>query len=171
MERERTFLTGWRLDAAREQHAFQLANLLAAEAVQRPAMLRRLAILDALQSADRPLLAAELIARVKARLGSRAWGLSPRRTLHDEIRQLKAAGAVIRYRRGPKRGYVWESAHGRIDPEALLMQIDLADPTAIEEAARLSPREKLERTEAMAPTGKHSSGGEGGLEHERNGNR
>jgi hypothetical protein len=171
MERERGFLTGWRLDAAREQHAFQLANLVAAEAVQRPAMLRRLAILDALQSADRPLLAAELIARVEARLGRGAWGLSPRRTLHDEIRQLKTAGAVIRYRRGPKRGYVWESAHGMVDPEALRRQIDLADPAAIEEAARLSPREKLERAEAMAPGGKHIGSGEGRLEHERNGDR
>ena len=30
MERRRSFLTGWRLDAAREMEAFQLANLLAA---------------------------------------------------------------------------------------------------------------------------------------------
>ena len=51
MERQRRFLTGWRLDAAREMHAFQLANLLAAEAVQRPSLARRLALLDVLQPA------------------------------------------------------------------------------------------------------------------------
>jgi hypothetical protein len=162
MERERSFLTGWRLGAAREGQAFELANLLAAEAVQRPAMLRRLAILDALQAAGRPLLAAELIDRVVARLGRETWGFSPRRTLHDEIRQLKRAGAVIRYRRGSERGYVWESAHGQIDPEALRQRIALADPAIIEAAARLSPQEKLKQAESMAPARMGSSGGEGG---------
>ncbi len=150
MERERSFLTGWRLGAAREGQAFELANLLAAEAVQRPAMLRRLAILDSLQAAGRPLLAAELIARVEARLGSGAWGQSPRRTLHDEIRQLKRAGIVIRYQRGFQRGYVWESAHGVIDPEALAKRIELLDPAYVQVVARLTPREKLQRADEMS---------------------
>ncbi|NOR82937.1 MAG: hypothetical protein GQ526_05530, partial [Ardenticatenales bacterium] len=53
MERRCSLLT-------REMHAFQLANVLAAEAAQRLSLARRLALLDALQSADRPLLAAGL---------------------------------------------------------------------------------------------------------------
>ena len=150
MERERSFLTSWRLDAARGICAFQLANLLAAEAVQRPSLLRRLALLDALQSADRPLLAADLIDRVEARLGSGAWGRSPRRTLHDEIRQLKAAGSVIRYRRGKLPGYVWKSPHGTIDTEAVRRRIELADPAYTEAVARLTPQEKLKRADGMA---------------------
>jgi hypothetical protein len=108
------------------------------------------------------MLAAELIDRVVARLGRETWGLSPRRTLHDEIRQLKRAGAVIRYRRGSEHGYVWESAHGKIDPEALRQRIDLADPSIIEAAARLSPREKFKQAESMAPAGMGSSGGKRG---------
>ena len=149
MERQCRFLTGWRLDAAREMHAFQLANLLAAEAVQRPSLARRLALLDALQSADRPLLAAELMARVEARLGSGCWGHSPKRALHDDVRRLKAAGSVIHYRRGKPAGYLWGCSHGAVDPEAVRQRVELADPAYIEAVARLTPREKLERADGM----------------------
>lgn len=150
MERRRSFLTGWRLDAAREMHAFQLANLLAAEAAQRLPLARRLALLDALQSADRPLIAADLMVRVEARLGSGCLGHSPTRALHDDIRRLKAAGCLIHYRRGQPPGYLWSSPHGTVDPEAVRQRVEPADPAYIEAVARLTPREKLERVDGMA---------------------
>jgi hypothetical protein len=149
VERRRSFLTGWRLDAAREMRAFQLANILAAEAVQRLSLARRLALLDALQSADRPLLAAELMGRVEARLGSGCWGHSPKRALHDDIRRLKAADCIIHYRRGQPPGYLWGSWHGAVDPEAVRQRIEPADPVYIKAVARLTPREKLERADGM----------------------
>jgi hypothetical protein len=150
VERRRSFLTGWRLDAARERHAFQLANMLAAEAAQRLSLARRLALLDALQSADRPLLAAELMGRVEARLGTACWGQSPKRALHDDVRRLKAAGCVIHYRRGQPPGYRWGSWHGAVDPEAVRQRVEPADPAYIKAVAHLTPREKLERAEGMA---------------------
>ena len=149
MERRGRFLTSWRLDAAREMHAFQLANMLAAEAAQRLSLARRLALLDALQSADRALLAAELMGRVEARLGSGCWGHSPKRALHDDVRRLKAAGCVIHYRRGQPPGYLWTSSHGTVDPEAVRQRVEPADPAYIKAVARLTPREKLERAEGM----------------------
>lgn len=150
MERRCSFLTGWRLDAARGMHAFQLANILAAEAAQRLSLARRLALLDALQSADRPLLAAELMGRVEARLGSGCWGHSPKRALHDDVRRLKAAGCVINYQRGQPRGYLWGGWHGAVDPEAVRQRVEPADPAYIKAVARLTSREKLERAEGMA---------------------
>jgi hypothetical protein len=70
--------------------------------------------------------------------------------LHDEIRQLKAAGSVIRYRRGEAPGYVWDGPHGIVDSEALGRRIELVDPAYIEAVARLTPREKLARAKGMA---------------------
>ena len=149
MERQRSFLTSWRLDAAREMQAFQLANLLAAEAVHRVSIARRLALLDTLQTSKRPLVAAELINRVEARLGSSCWGNSPKRTLHGDIRRLKEAGCEIRYRRGSHPGYVWSGPHGPVDPEAVRQRIEPADPAYTKALAGLTPREKLERADAM----------------------
>lgn len=150
MERRRTFLTGWRLDAAREMEAFQLANLLAAEAARRASLARRLALLDALQAASRPLVAAELMRRVEARVGSGCWGNSPRRALHDDIRRLKEAGCTIHYKRGQRPGYVWGGPHGRVDPEAVRQRIEPADPAYVKAVAGLTPGEKLERADGMA---------------------
>lgn len=149
MERRRRFLTRWRLDAAREMHAFQLANLLAAEAALRISLARRLALLDALQAADRPLVAAELMVRIETRLGSGCWGHSPKRALHDDIRRLRAAGSVIHYRRGQPPGYLWGSPNGSVDPGAVRQRIEPADPAYIEAVSRLTAREKLERADGM----------------------
>jgi hypothetical protein len=150
VERRRSFLTGWRLDAAREMEAFQLANLLAAEATRRASLARRLALLDALQAAGRPLVAAELMRRVEARVGSGCWGSSPRRALHDDMRRLKEAGCAIHYRRGQRPGYVWGGPHGRVDPEAVRQRIEPADPAYVTAVAGLTPGEKLERADGMA---------------------
>jgi predicted DNA-binding transcriptional regulator YafY len=150
VERRRRFLTGWRFDAARKTPGFQLANLLAAEAVHNGALARRLALLDTLQSARRPLLALELVARVKARLGSDCWGNAPERTLHDDIRRLKSAGYQIRYQRGHPPGYVWAGPHGKVDPEAVRQWIELADAAYVGAVASLTPREKLARVAEMA---------------------
>ncbi len=150
MNRQRMFLTGWRLDAARELHAFQLANLLAAEAAHHVSLARRLALLDTLQSATRPLVAAELINRVEARLGCDCWGSLPRRTLHGDIRRLKQAGCEIRYKRGRQPGYLWGGPNGPVDPEAVRQRIDPADEAYARAVAGLTPREKLERAADMA---------------------
>ena len=150
MEQIRRFLTEWRLDAAREMPSFQLANLLAAEAAHHTAMARRLALLDTLQSAHRPLLAAELIGRVKARLGSDCWGNRPERTLHDDIRRLKETGGEIHYTRGQPPGYLWGGPHGAVDPEAIQHKIEPADPAYVRAIARLTPQDKLVRAAEMA---------------------
>jgi hypothetical protein len=150
VERRRTFLTSWRLDAAREMEAFQLANLLAAEAARRASLARRLALLDVLQTASHPLVAAELMRRVEARVGSGCWGNSPRRALHDDVRRLKEAGCEIHYRRGQQPGYVWGGPHGRVDPEAVRQRIEPADPAYVTAVAGLTPGEKLERVDRMA---------------------
>jgi hypothetical protein len=150
VERRRSFLTGWRLDAAREMEAFQLANLLAAEAARRASLARRLALLDVLRAASHPLIADELMRRIEARVGSGCWGNSPRRALHDDMRRLKEAGCVIHYRRGQRPGYVWGGPHGRVDPEAVRQRIKPADPVYVTAVASLTPAEKLERAEGMA---------------------
>ena len=150
MERRRSFLTGWRLDSAREMEAFQLANLLAAEAARRASLARRLALLDVLQAASHPLVAAKLMHRVEARVGSGCWGNAPRRALHDDIRRLKEAGCEIHYRRGQRPGYVWGGPHGRVDPEAVRQRIEPADAAYVKAVADLTPGEKLERADGMA---------------------
>jgi hypothetical protein len=150
VEQQRRFLTDWRLDAAREMQAFQLANLLAAEAAHRVSLARRLALLDTLQAAKRPLAATELIGRVEARLGSGCWGNSPQRTLYDDIRRLKEAGCEIRYKRGQRSGYLWDGSNGPVDPKAVRQRIEPADPAYIGAVASLTPREKLERADEMA---------------------
>ncbi len=150
MERKRSFLTRWRLDAAREMGAFQLANLLAAEAAHRVPLARRLALLEVLQTARRPLVAAELIRRVEGRLGDSCWGRSPRRAMRGDIRRLKEAGCQIRYRRGPHPGYVWRGPHGPVDPEAVRRRIEPEDGAYIKALASLTPAEKLERADGMA---------------------
>jgi hypothetical protein len=150
VKQRRRFLTNWRLDAAREIPAFQLANLLAAEAAHNVALARRLALLDVLQAARHPLLATELIARVKARLGSECWRIVPERILHDDVRRLKGAGYEIRYRRGQRPGYVWGGAHGPVDSQAVSQRIEPADAAYVRAVANLTPREKLERAAEMA---------------------
>jgi hypothetical protein len=150
VEQRRRFLTAWRLDAAREIPAFQLANLLAAEATHNVALARRLALLDVLQTARRPLVASELIARVEVRLGSGCWGIAPERTLHDDVRRLKGAGYGIRYRRGQHPGYVWGGPHGPVDSQAVSQRIEPADAAYIKAVARLTPKEKLGRAAEMA---------------------
>jgi hypothetical protein len=149
VERRRRFLTGWRLDAARETPAFQLANLLAGEAAHNVALARRLALLDVLGAARQPLAAAELIARVRVRLGNQCWGSAPERTLHDDVRRLKGAGCVIRYRRGQRPGYVWAGPHGPVDSQAVSQRIEPADAAYARAVAHLTPREKLERAAEM----------------------
>ncbi len=150
MKGRRRFLTNWRLDAAREIPAFQLANLLAAEAARNMALARRLALVDVLQAARHPLLAAELIGRVRVRLGGECWGHAPERTLHDDVRRLKAAGYEIRYRRGHRPGYVWRGAHGPVDSQAVSQWIEPADAAYARAVADLTPREKLGRAAEMA---------------------
>jgi len=150
MERRRSFLTGWRLDAAREAHAFQLANLLAAEAAHSLPLARRLALLDVLQTAKRPLIAAELTGRVEARVGSGCWGHSFQQVLHSDIQRLQEAGCRIHYQRGQHPGYRWDGPHGPVDSEAVRHRIEPADPAYIRAAASLKPREKLERADGMA---------------------
>jgi DNA-binding transcriptional ArsR family regulator len=150
VEQRRRFLTAWRLAAAREIPAFQLANLLAAEAAHNVALARRLALLDVLRAARRPLVATELIARVEARLDSECWGNVPQRTLHDDVRRLKEAGYKIRYRRGQRPGYVWSGAHGAVDSQAVSRRIEPADAAYVRAVANLTPREKLERAAEMA---------------------
>ena len=150
MEQRRRFLTDWRLDAAREIPAFQLANLLAVEAAHNVALARRLALVDVLQAAKRPLVATELIARVEARLGRGCWGNVPERTLHDDVRRLKGVGYEIRYRRGQRPGYVWGGAHGPVDSQAVSQRIEPADAAYVRAVANLTPREKLERVAEMA---------------------
>ena len=126
-----------------------MANLLATEAGRRVSLARRLALLDALQNADRPLLADELMARVEARLGERVWDGTAIRTLRDDIRRLKAAGFMIQYRRGRIRGYVWGGPHGPVDNEAIRQRIEEGDPDYLKAVARLTPQEKLERAAEM----------------------
>jgi len=150
MEKARHFLTAWRLQAARGTHAFQLANLLAAEAAQRLSLARRLALLDVLQSAQQPLLAPQLMAQVEARIGSGCWGGSPQRTLHDDVRRLKMAGFQIRYRRGGAAGYIWGGPHGVVDTEAVRGRIEPAETEYVEALASLTPQAKLARAEEMA---------------------
>jgi len=150
MERRRRFLTAWRPDAAREMPAFQLANLLAAEAAHRVSLARRLALLDTLQAARRPLAAADLIQRVEARQGGGCWGGSPWRALHEDVRRLKAAGCEIRYMRGKSPGYGWGGPDGAVDSDAVRRRIEPADPAYIRAVANLTPTEKLARAEAMA---------------------
>jgi hypothetical protein len=150
VEQRRRFLTDWRLTAAREIPAFQLANLLAAEAAHNGALARRLALLDVLQTARHPLAAVELIARVEARLGRDCWGNAPERALHDDVRRLKGAGYAIRYRRGRRPGYVWGGPHGPVDAPAVSQQIEPADVVYVRAVASLTPREKLERAAEMA---------------------
>ena len=149
MKQRRRFLTDWRLDAAREMPAFQLANLLAAEAAHHISVARRLALLDALQAAKRPLVATDLIGRVKARLGSDCWGHSPERTLRDDIRRLGEAGNEIRYKRGGRPGYVWRGPNGPVDPKAVRQKIEPANPAYIKAVAGLTSRDKLERADEM----------------------
>jgi hypothetical protein len=149
MERRRSFLTDWRLDAARELPAFLLANVLAAEGAHQTPLSRRLALLDTLQAARRPLLATELIGRVQARLGSDCWGGSPRRTLHDDVRRLKEAGCEIRYQRGQPPGYRWDGPHGPVDPEAVRQKIEPADPVYVKAVTGLTSRDKLQRAAEM----------------------
>jgi hypothetical protein len=150
MEQRRRFLTRWRLHAAREIPAFQLANLLGAEAAHNVALARRLALLDVLQAARRPLVAAELIARVEVRLGSECWGKVPERNLHDDVRRLKGAGYEICYRRGQRPGYAWGGAHGPVDSHAVSQWIEPANAAYVRAVANLTPRDKLERTAEMA---------------------
>jgi hypothetical protein len=150
MNQRRRFLTDWRLDAAREIRAFQLANLLAAEAAHNVALARRLALLDVLQVARHPVVADELIARVEVRLGSECWGNAPQRTLHDDVRRLKEAGYQIRYRRRHRPGYEWGGAHGPVDSQALSQRIEPAEEAYVRAVASLTPREKLQRAAEMA---------------------
>ncbi len=150
MDQKRRFLTDWRLDAAREMPPFQLANLLAAEAAHHLPMARRLALLDTLQSAHRPLMAAELIGRVEARLGSDCWGNSPERMLHDDIRRLKETGSEIHYTRGQPPGYLWDGPNGAVDPQAIKQKIEPVDPAYVRTITRLTPQDKLTRAAEMA---------------------
>ena len=149
VERQRRFLTRWRLAAARQRPAFELANLLAAEAANQPPLARRLALLDTLQAAKRPLAAADLMARVEARIGRGCWGGRPRRTLADDMRRLKTAGYRICYSRAGRPGYWWNSAHGSVDPQALRQRIEPAEAGLVQELARLSPDERLAQAAAL----------------------
>jgi hypothetical protein len=76
---------------------------------------------------------------------------------------LKAAGFVIRYRRGRTKGYIWGGTHRPVDAEAVEQRVEVADSDYLEAVARLTPQEKLARSAEMgswAANLKAQTGGE-----------